>query len=80
MEKAKTDMGVKFLNLDWIDTTSFNITDESLSDCCKFIYRARMAGSSVLVHCAQVYIALSIPFLVTPTPSLLSKDYVFSAG
>lgn len=54
VEKAESELGVTFLKLDWIDTTSFCITDDSLSACCRFIHQARKSGASVLVHCAQV--------------------------
>lgn len=54
VEKAESELGVTFLKLDWIDTTSFCITDDSLSACCHFIHQARKSGASVLVHCAQV--------------------------
>lgn len=54
MENAKTELKVVFLNLDWIDSTSFDISEESLSECCHFVHRARRSGGSVLVHCAQV--------------------------
>ena len=54
MERAKRELGVTFLNLDWVDSTSFEISDESLCECCRFIHSARTGGGSVLVHCAQV--------------------------
>jgi protein-tyrosine phosphatase len=53
VEKARSELGVTFQNLDWIDSTSFDITDASLSSCCAFIHHARNSGASVLVHCAQ---------------------------
>ena len=54
MERARRELGVTFLNLDWVDSTSFEISDESLCECCRFIHSARTGGGSVLVHCAQV--------------------------
>jgi protein-tyrosine phosphatase len=53
VEKAKSELNVTFLNLDWIDATSFEISDDSLDECCRFIHKARTSGNSVLVHCAQ---------------------------
>lgn len=51
-----------FLELNWEDTVSFNIPDEDLIQCVKFIHSARTSGGSVLVHCAQVRV-LGIGYL-----------------
>lgn len=56
VEKARSELRVTFQNLDWIDSTSFDISDASLSACCVFIHQARSSGASVLVHCAQVHV------------------------
>lgn len=67
VEKAESELGVTFLKLDWIDMTSFCITDDSLSACCRFIYHARSTGASVLVHCAQVKLVHT--YSLSPCPS-----------
>ena len=53
VDKARDELGIAFLELDWVDATSFHISDESLSTSCRFIHQARSSGASVLVHCAQ---------------------------
>ena len=58
VRKVKNELKLSFLELEWEDTTSFCITDESLSKCCHFIHQARATGSSVLVHCAQVCVGV----------------------
>lgn len=58
VQKAKNELKLSFLELEWEDTTSFCITDESLSRCCQFVHQARASGSSVLVHCAQVCVCV----------------------
>lgn len=62
MERAKSQLGIMFLELNWEDTVSFNIPDEDLIQCVKFIHSARTSGGSVLVHCAQVRV-LGIGYL-----------------
>ncbi len=54
MESAKKDLGIEFLALDWQDSISFSIPEAELVSCVEFVHAARMSGSSVLVHCAQV--------------------------
>ena len=54
VETAKTELSLRFLELNWEDTTSFLIPDEDLVRCVHFIHSARVGGGSVLVHCAQV--------------------------
>ena len=54
VERAKLQLGIVFLELDWEDTTSFIISDADLTKCVKFIHSAITSGGSVLVHCAQV--------------------------
>ena len=51
--RARSD-GVVFLELNWEDTTTFSIPECDLVQCIHFIHQARLAGGSVLVHCAQV--------------------------
>ena len=68
VERAQSELNITFLNLDWVDDTAFEISDESFVECCRFIHRARTSGNSVLVHCAQVN---KSPFL-----SLFSKCFV----
>ena len=82
MKRAEREMGVTFLNLDWVDSTSFEISDESFSDCCRFIHRARSDGGSVLVHCAQVqHLPPSNIHTLTPPPPLsLSLSLSLSRG
>ena len=64
-----------FLDLDWIDATSFEISDDSLDECCRFIHKARTSGSSVLVHCAQVNkLSLSLSL------SLSQNDFLLTQG
>jgi atypical dual specificity phosphatase len=53
VERARSELGVAFLDLGWVDSTSFEISDDSLVSCCRFIHLARRTGGSVLVHCAQ---------------------------
>lgn len=55
---AKGDLGIVFLELCWEDTTSFSIPESDLVQCVKFVHEARLRGGSVLVHCAQVRIAI----------------------
>ena len=54
VKKAKDDLHVQFLNLNWEDSVSFAIPDCDLATAVNFIHKARTEGSSVLVHCAQV--------------------------
>ena len=58
VQKAKNELGIQFLELNWEDTESFDITNEDIRTCCLFIHKARQDGHSVLVHCAQVMIRL----------------------
>ena len=60
VERAKSQLGIVFLELDWEDTTSFVISDVDLTKCVKFIHSAITSGGSVLVHCAQVGLHMSI--------------------
>lgn len=60
VERAKSQLGIVFLELDWEDTTSFIISDADLTECVKFIHSAITSGGSVLVHCAQVRLHMSI--------------------
>ena len=62
MEKARTELGIVFLELGWEDTTSYTITDGDLVRCVEFIHIARTSGGSVLVHCAQVGQTSGAPF------------------
>lgn len=62
VERAKSQLGIMFLELNWEDTVSFNIPDEDLIQCVKLIHSARTSGGSVLVHCAQVRV-LGIGYL-----------------
>lgn len=62
VERAKSQLGIMFLELNWEDTVSFNIPNEDLIQCVKFIHSARTSGGSVLVHCAQVRV-LGIGYL-----------------
>jgi len=59
VERAKLQLGIVFLELDWEDTTSFIISDADLTKCVKFIHSAITSGGSVLVHCAQVGLHVS---------------------
>ena len=54
VDKAKKELHIKFLNTDWMDSTIFQIPLQDLVECVQFIHTARISGSSVLVHCAQV--------------------------
>ena len=54
VEYAKKELKVVFLELNWEDSTSYNIQEEDLVRCAQFIHQARSNGGSVLVHCAQV--------------------------
>jgi protein-tyrosine phosphatase len=53
VEKAKSELKIEFLELNWEDTESWIITDESLRECVLFIDTGLKSGGSVLVHCAQ---------------------------
>ena len=62
VERAKLQLGIVFLELDWEDTTSFIISDADLTKCVKFIHSAITSGGSVLVHCAQVCTCQPCPY------------------
>ena len=53
MKKAES-MGIVYLQMDWIDDTSYNIELVDLVKCVEFIHHGITSGGSVLVHCAQV--------------------------
>ena len=54
MDYAKKELKIVFLELNWEDSTSYNIQEDDLVKCVHFIHQARNSGGSVLVHCAQV--------------------------
>ena len=54
MRKAKDELKVTILDLNWEDHNQFIIPDDDLITSCRFIHEALKSGNSVLVHCAQV--------------------------
>ena len=74
MERARSQLGIVFLELNWEDTVSFDIPDEDLIKCVKFIHTARTSGGSALVHCAQVSVLgmVLVSLVPSPTPSFSS--------
>ena len=54
MKKAKDELKVTILDLNWEDHNHFIIPDNDLITSCRFIHEAIKSGNSVLVHCAQV--------------------------
>ena len=58
VERAKS-LGVNILNLDWEDTEHYKVTYEDIERSSRFIHSGRLAGGSVLVHCAQVYASIT---------------------
>jgi hypothetical protein len=73
VEKAKSELKIEFLELNWEDTESWIITDESLRECVLFIDTGLKSGGSVLVHCAQV---ADIQCIQTISVSLQIKQYI----
>ncbi len=58
MKKARDELGVSFLELNWEDTTSFSIEEQDLVKSVEYVHRARMGGGGVLIHCAQVVVCV----------------------
>lgn len=52
--RAKSELGITFLQLKWDDVTDFCIPEEDLVQAVRFIHHGRLEGGSILVHCAQV--------------------------
>lgn len=58
MKRAKDELKIKFLELNWEDTEEWTITDEDIRKFVLFIDQGLAKGESVLVHCAQVHYAI----------------------
>ena len=54
VECAKQELNLVYLELNWEDVLSYNIREDDLVKCVRFIHQARNSGGSVLVHCAHV--------------------------
>lgn len=53
VKKAKDELKVTILDLNWEDHNHFIIPDNDVITSCRFIHEAIKSGNSVLVHCAQ---------------------------
>ena len=74
VECAKQELSLVYLELNWEDVLSYNIQEEDLVKCVRFIHKARSNGGSVLVHCAHVSVKNQVPSLVPRFFSMLYAE------
>ena len=73
MKRAKKELKIEFLELNWEDIISYVIKDDDLVQCARFIHQARTSGGSVLVHCIQVYMYSQVSLIFLPMTKMIHK-------